>query len=135
MSTQKQTNDAAVGGSVLSVELEFTDRYHALGILYPNTETVCHGPCEGTGWVPISEEETDPVYRALAKEVHITKCPFEYTRHQTKCDGWHFVRCQDCNGTGLTSNVKVSRNQQRQMTDDVIKIIINAAMEKLRSRY
>ena len=31
---------------------QFTDRYKALGIPYPNQKTMCKGQCEGTGWYP-----------------------------------------------------------------------------------
>src|SRR5260221_237340 len=81
-------------------EMEFTDRYKALGIPYPDPETTCKGPCEGTGFVPIKAGESDPVYRALWQEAHLNHCtPFQEMR-EGKCDGWHFVRCQDCMGTG-----------------------------------
>jgi hypothetical protein len=70
---------------------EFTDRYQALGIPYPDPETMCKGECEGTGWVPIDENETDPVFLALWQEAE-AKLPTD--------DGWHFVKCPDCNGTG-----------------------------------
>ena len=91
-------------GDRINAVLELTDRYQALCIPYPNPDTMCTGQCEGTGWIPIAEDEIDPVYRALAQEVHLVKCPLEYARFQTECDGWHFVRCQDCNGTGLSYN-------------------------------
>lgn len=35
------------------MEIEFTDRYKALGIPYPEPETMCNGQCEGTGWIPV----------------------------------------------------------------------------------
>ena len=81
-------------------DLTFTDRYDALGI-HPDPATSCKAGCEGIGWVPISPDEQDPILRALANEVHMSRCPKEYARYMTECDGWHFVRCQKCNGTGL----------------------------------
>ena len=52
--------------------IEFTDRYKALGIPYPDPETMCKGHCEGTGVYP------------------------------TKIDGdWEFIECESCLGTGL----------------------------------
>lgn len=84
-------------------EIEFTDRYQALGLPYPDPLTMCQGQCEGTGMVPVymrkgdersqvhGPDETDPGLIALwekAEEVNIA------------LDGWHFVVCPDCNGTG-----------------------------------
>lgn len=72
-------------------DFEFTDRYQALGIPYPDQATVCKGQCEGVGWVPIASDETDEPWRTLwlaAEEAS----PAD--------DGWHFVKCPDCAGTG-----------------------------------
>jgi len=67
-------------------ELKFTDRYQALGIPYPDVDTMCKGQCEGTGWYPESDQED-----ALWLEAQ-QKAPTS--------DGWHFVKCPDCDGTG-----------------------------------
>jgi hypothetical protein len=72
-------------------EFEFTDRYKALGIPYPDPKTVCLGYCEGTGWVPISEDVQEPKFRKLWLEAE---------RKKPSDDGWHFVKCPDCRGTG-----------------------------------
>lgn len=72
--------------------VQFTDRYQALGIPYPDQKTMCHGHCEGTGWVPIKKDETMEPWKTLwlkAEEENPTD------------DDWHFVKCPDCNGTGL----------------------------------
>jgi hypothetical protein len=74
--------------------MEFTDRYQALGIPYPDPETMCKGDCEGTGYVPIKYDTTDPLYRPLwvaAEEA------------EPSDDGWHFVVCPACNGTRLAT--------------------------------
>ncbi len=71
--------------------IEYTDRYEALGIPYPDPATMCKGQCEGTGVVPIKHDETDPTYRKLWQEAE-DKNPAD--------DGWHFVKCPDCGGTG-----------------------------------
>jgi len=75
--------------------IEFTDRYQALGIPYPDPDTMCPGDCEGTGWVPINANETEEIYRALWLEAE-QKAPSD--------DGWHFVKCPDCSGTGKKSD-------------------------------
>ena len=76
--------------------IEFTDRYQALGIPYPDPDTVCHGQCEGTGWVPIARDDTREPWRALWLEAE-AKQPTD--------DGWHFVKCPDCGGTGDRKSV------------------------------
>jgi hypothetical protein len=90
----------------MSGDIEFTDRYRALGIPYPSALTVCRGQCEGTGMVPVYmessrephagecrpvEQEEDPRLAALWQEAEAA--------HPAD-DGWHFVRCPDCAATG-----------------------------------
>ena len=67
-------------------EFEFTDRYKALGIPYPDPQTMCRGQCEGTGYYPEDDSTNQLWIKAEAKK------PSE--------DGWHFVQCPECNGTG-----------------------------------
>lgn len=73
------------------MEIEFTDRYQALGIPYPDRETMCNGQCEGIGRVPIDRGDMTEPWRTLWLEAE-GKSP-------TK-DGWHFVTCPECGGTG-----------------------------------
>ena len=102
--------------------VEVTSRYEALGMEPPDPETMCLGDCEGTGLVPIPADETDPEYRALWRQAHENFCtkPLAiimsllrtpelwywkslFTQLFTTgsvCDGWHFVKCPRCNGTG-----------------------------------
>lgn len=72
-------------------DIEFTDRYQALGIPQPDIKTMCLGDCEGTGYVPIGSGETAPAYRVLWQQAE--------EKHPSD-DGWHFVQCPDCGGTG-----------------------------------
>ena len=83
-------------------ELEYTDRYEALGMPYPDPETMCQGQCEGIGSVPIYmkgeklravslEDEKDPVLIQLWCEAEVER---------PTGGGWHFVKCLDCKGTG-----------------------------------
>lgn len=83
----------------------FLDRYSVLGIPRPDPKTVCMGRCEGTGVVPVPppperkgergslrmKPETDRRFRKLWDEAEAVK-PSD--------DGWHFVKCPDCKGTG-----------------------------------
>lgn len=85
----------------MSTEFEFIDRYSCTGVPRPDPDTMCLGPCEGMGVVPIhmgGEDdigfEQDPVYQELWRQAE-EKSPAR--------DGWHFVVCPDCNGTRLRS--------------------------------
>lgn len=75
------------------MEHEFTDRYG--GGPYPDPATMCKGQCEGLGVYPqtlddrtITEEERRRWQEAHDKDAHT-------------CDGYHFIKCPDCDGTGL----------------------------------
>lgn len=57
----------------------------------PDVDTMCMGQCEGTGFVPIYENETEEPWRSLWLEA-------ENKTHSE--DGWHFIKCPDCSGTG-----------------------------------
>lgn len=73
-------------------KIEATDRYQALGIPYPDEES-CTGQCEGTGFVPVREEDKNDDegnWHDLWLEAE-TKNPTD--------DGTHFVICPRCNGT------------------------------------
>jgi hypothetical protein len=76
--------------------MEFTDRYQALGIPYPDPETMCKGDCEGTGYVPVAPLEDDPVLRVLWEAAE---------EAEPSDDGWHFVVCPTCNGTRLAAHI------------------------------
>lgn len=76
---------------MMSTEFEFEDRYSALGVPYPDPETMCKGPCEGLGVVPVTADDEDERYAELWKEAESI---------EMSDDGWHFVKCLDCGGTG-----------------------------------
>lgn len=103
------------------VEIEYTTRYDALGIPEPKVETVCLGQCEGTGWVPIHKDDPELEWQMRWRQAHNKSHTFKQ-RCKTawlfikqgkmlvaldcmmdtkkRCDGWHFVDCPDCGGTG-----------------------------------
>jgi hypothetical protein len=63
---------------------------------------VCRGQCEGTGMVPVKlREETDQRFVSLWHEAE-AKEPTD--------DGWHFVRCPDCHGSGKKPLMAVVRD-------------------------
>lgn len=72
--------------------IEWVDRYSACGIPQPDPETVCTGQCEGMGVIPVQANCDDARLVKLWWELH------KATEHD--CDGWHFVRCPDCDGSG-----------------------------------
>ena len=108
-------------------EIEFSTRYDALGIALPAPDKVCDGLCEGTGIIPYHRNDPDLKYnhklRRQWREKHkecgdrketwkavfffIKERQFRVAYHTLldyknwiKCDGWHFLKCPDCNGTG-----------------------------------
>lgn len=90
-----------------SETMEFTSRYGD-GPL-PDPETMCTGECEGTGWVPVYFPEGD--HRGFdAPRAVVTPSEQDYERYraawlaaerkQATDDGWHFVPCLECGGSG-----------------------------------
>lgn len=81
-------------------EYMFTDRYQALGVPYPDSETMCAGSCEGMGVYP--QRGDDPTITEAERELwsaaHNTPNAHEFDNGE--CDGYHFIKCPDCGGTG-----------------------------------
>ena len=75
-------------------KFDFISRYEALGIPVPDVNTMCRGQCEGTGFVPIYKDEPND------KEGNWHDLWVEAEKKNPTGDGWHFVRCPACNGTG-----------------------------------
>ncbi len=71
--------------------MEFTDRYKALGIPYPDPQTMCKGQCEGIGRVPIHRDDMEEPFHTLWLEAE-SKTPMD--------DFYHFILCPECKGTG-----------------------------------
>jgi len=64
-----------------------TDRYSVLPY------NGCESDCEGTGYIPVKSDESDPVLKKLWDEA-------ELKNHSG--DGWHFVVCPKCGGKRKT---------------------------------
>ena len=84
--------------------MEFTDRYKALGIPYPNPETMCKGRCEGTGYYPAKGTPKRWRLKLLCSmfrhlEWWYWKACLRDLFHEH--DGWQFVKCETCGGSGL----------------------------------
>lgn len=86
-------------------QIEFTDRY---GGRAPSWLRGCHGPCEAMGYVPVYQiiasdglpldpnNDSDP---RLVRQWNAAHAEL----HEEPCDGWHFVKCPDCGGSGRSS--------------------------------
>ncbi len=91
---------------------EFIDKYSTLGIPYPNPETMCSGHCEGIGYYPhhtcnrylfIDEPtEEEAIEQLRWEKLHRKEMWRTLGLHYFTCDGWHFIKCPICNGSGLT---------------------------------
>lgn len=91
-----------------AVKYYLTDRYQALGIPYPDTDTMCKGPCEGIGVFPLSLESADtPERKKLWSE----------SKDKEDEIGYKFVTCPDCGGTGLRPTVKACLNTEHPQED------------------
>ena len=93
----------------LSEDYQLVTRYGVGTEGLPDPKTMCKGPCEGMGVVPydfsepapgqayiVYSDEEERVYRPLWEEAE-AKEPAE--------DGWHFLVCQDCLGSGKRMDI------------------------------
>lgn len=89
--------------------IEVTDRYDALGIPHPDPTTVCEGQCEGTGVVPV---QVAPVgRRGIAgppeEDPELLRRWHDAEAKDHAADGWHFVTCPTCEGSGKRNPASV----------------------------
>lgn len=87
---------------------------------------MCKGECEGAGWFPVAgqvdyvcgllhmdDPDEDPRIIELWRKAHETSHTWKFIIRDAwkmksishlwkgrECDGWHFVKCPDCKGTG-----------------------------------
>ena len=94
--------------------LEATDRYDALGIIPPPPAECCAGQCEGTGWIPVQAQDADERLRTLWRDAE-TACPAS--------DGWHFVKCPDCGGTGRKKGTPAGSHAAQQAVIDAADMV------------
>lgn len=81
----------------LADTFEFVDRYDTLGMPEPDADDICPGQCEGTGWVPVYEDDPND------EEGNWHDYWLEAEAESPTDDGYHFVRCPLCGGTGKQS--------------------------------
>jgi hypothetical protein len=78
------------------MDIGFVDRY---GGNTPSWLRGCHGDCEAMGYYPVKFKEIQPGLTAY--EVEQVKLQIE--RQGKTSDGWCFIKCPDCHGTGRVS--------------------------------
>lgn len=85
------------------MEIEFTDRY---GGRCPSWLRGCFADCEATGVVPICNPDRQKGDLRLNIKIQEPYYSMWWKEHndagEHDCDGWHFVKCEECNGTGKT---------------------------------
>lgn len=98
----------------METQIEFTDRY---GGRSPSWLRACHGQCEAMGVYPVhvdahaklGEMSEEEFRKSLVSPVgDLTRYErAEVDRlviaHGIAEDGWYFIRCQECRGTGRVS--------------------------------
>jgi len=85
-----------------------TDRYQTLGMERPKKETVCKGQCEGTGVVPVYHSsghkrrrgENYAYPKKKETDSALLKAWAKAEEESPTDDGWHFVKCPTCGGSG-----------------------------------
>ncbi len=81
--------------------MEFTTRYgKGAG---PDPKTMCEGQCEGLGRYP--QQNGDPDATAYEREQWLKEHEDSKWDKENGCDGWHFIICEECKGTGKIKGV------------------------------
>lgn len=83
-------------------ELEYSDRY---GGQWPDADTVCPGPCEGTGVYPAYSPDHDtrnpPIPgAAIGRAMDDDSALIAAAGATPGDDGWAFLTCPECGGSG-----------------------------------
>lgn len=91
--------------------MKITSRYEGINI---DENTMCEGYCDGMGFYPhesyykclfINEPTEDEATEQLDwDKAHIKRIIKTFGIHYFTCDGWHFLKCRKCNGSGLKDN-------------------------------
>lgn len=82
-------------GEGYMTEMVFEDRYTATGRPHPNPWTICKGDCEGMGFYPSNDPSEWPEGTRPLGTPEPDGSPD---------DGWRFIKCPDCRGTGRRVN-------------------------------
>jgi hypothetical protein len=76
------------------MSVEFTNRY---GGRPPSWLLSCHGPCEAMGFYPVRADD----HQLTAVET--SQIAHRIAEGRVEDDGWYFLRCPACRGTGRVS--------------------------------
>lgn len=119
-------------------EIEFTDRYEALGIKKPDPEKMCKGHCEGTGYYPAFNPEFKfpeddrthcyPTDKTPLEPVILALWQAAEAENPTD-DGWHFIECPDCNGRG---EIEISQLTESKVISETI---MDRAFDNFNNRF
>lgn len=93
----------------MTEEFIVTDRYGDGA--RPDPSTMCKGQCDGMGCYPHKEGDRDetPEERKRWLECHNVSDAHKDEKDGV-CDGWHFIQCPDCNGTGKMEESDAGRD-------------------------
>ncbi len=86
-------------------QIEFLDRYGPAGP--PSWLRACFDQCEATGYVPIYHPDGDPrpkegcIIAETKEDPKYLKAWRKAEAEEPSDDGWHFVNCPNCHGTGI----------------------------------
>ena len=78
----------------MTEKIIYTDRYQALGMPYPDLNTVCSGQCDGTGKVPVNQNDLND------DEGNWHDLWLAAEAKKKSDDDYHFVTCPRCKGSG-----------------------------------
>lgn len=118
-----EMDDIAELFSILEDEgFEVATRYGTGADAFPDPSGMCPGPCEGMGCVPIDCGILDPAaleeyLKDAPKDFalisydqdHVDKYRDAWVQAEAESpsdDGWHFLKCPDCHGTGKRKEPK-----------------------------
>jgi hypothetical protein len=97
----------------MSEQIEGTDRYGNSG---PDPETMCDGQCEGFGRYPAKFNDIQASLNASLNQKNVREAAAWVMAHEAlgahtdgECDGWHFILCPTCLGTGRAAPQVVSQ--------------------------
>lgn len=99
------------------IQVEFDDRYGG----YRPPWNYCRGQCEAMGVVAVQLRfAADGMAMAIGEDPRLlARAVGQHLRGEGHedghCDGWHFVECPDCDGTGEISKLRALRYQPRKV--------------------
>lgn len=81
----------------------------------PDPTTMCRGSCQGTGEVPVKNDDMSEPFHALWLKAEAK---------ERSSDGWHFIICPECNGTGKRGNLKDTQKIADRVAKDMTSAVV-----------